>query len=148
MFTNDFESDLDGHDRSDALTVKPKTITHNKQTGNLGEEIACKFYIDKGCEIIARNVYISRIGEIDVIARHTTDAHDIFVFAEVKTRTGSAYGHGYEAISYHKKQRMRRCAQIWIQDYMGYESKFSWRLDVVSIDISKRPPQVRLFKNV
>ena len=133
---------------SEDSTDKPLLVTRNKNTGNLGEEIACKFYLDKGCEIIARNVYVSRIGEIDIIARHTTDVHDIFVFAEVKTRNGSAHGHGYEAVSYHKKQRMRRCAQIWIQDYMGYESKFSWRLDVVSINLAMRPPQVRLFKNV
>lgn len=126
----------------------PKISTRGKKVGNLGEEIACQFYIDKGCEIIARNVYVSRIGEIDIIARHTSDAHDIFVFAEVKTRTGIAHGYGYEAVSYHKKQRMRRCAQMWIQDYMGYESKFSWRLDVVSIDLSTRPAQIRLFKNV
>ena len=131
----------------DSIT-NPKIITRNKKTGNLGEEIACKFYLDKGCEIIARNVYVSRIGEIDIIARHTTDTHDIFVFAEVKTRTGTAHGHGYEAVSYHKKQRMRRCAQMWIKDYMGYESKFSWRLDIVSIDLSTSPAQVRLFKNV
>lgn len=133
---------------SEDTSSKSKISTRSKKVGNLGEEIACQFYIDKGCEIIARNVYVSRIGEIDIIARHTSDAQDVFVFAEVKTRTGIAHGHGYEAVSYHKKQRMRRCAQMWIQDYMGYESKFSWRLDIVSIDLSTSPAQVRLFKNV
>ena len=90
------------------------------------EEIACIFYADKGCEIIARNIHVSKIGEIDIIARRTTDSKDVFIFAEVKTRTSSSHGQGYEAISYHKKQRMRKCAQIWIQEYLGFESKFSF----------------------
>ncbi|MBP9115325.1 MAG: YraN family protein [Acidimicrobiia bacterium] len=128
--------------------IEQKPKSNNKIIGNLGEEIACKFYLSKGCEIIARNVYISKIGEIDIIVRHTTDIKDIFVFAEVKTRSSDLFGSGYEAISYHKKQRMRRCAQVWIQDYMGFEAKFSWRLDVVSIDLSTKPISVRLFKNI
>lgn len=122
--------------------------SNNKNIGNLGEELACKFYLDKDCEIIARNVYVSKIGEIDIIARHTTDAHDIFVFAEVKTRSSNNFGYGYEAISYHKKKRMRQCAQLWIQEYVGFEGKFSWRLDIVSIDLSTNPVSVRLIKNV
>ncbi len=122
--------------------------SNNRQIGISGEELACQFYIDHGCTIIARNVYISRIGEIDIIARHTTDGEDIFVFAEVKTRSNTRYGYGYESISFQKKQRMRTCAQLWIQEYLGFDSKFKWRLDIVSIDLSKIPTSVMLFKNV
>jgi putative endonuclease len=58
--------------------------------GRYGEDRAAIYLQDHGYEIIERN-WRSRSGEIDLIARHK----DRFVFVEVKTRNGSAYGHPF-----------------------------------------------------
>ncbi len=57
-----------------------------QHTGRIGEEIACDFFKEQGYSIIERN-YRSRIGEIDIVAKH----REYLVFSEVKTcrnRTG------------------------------------------------------------
>ena len=49
-----------------------------KILGNLGEDIACKFILNKGYEIVERNFYC-RQGEIDIIAKD----NEFLVFIEV-----------------------------------------------------------------
>ena len=53
---------------------------NKKQIGRIGENIACKFLINNGFEIIDQN-YQKRIGEIDIIAFKKGTFH----FFEVKT---------------------------------------------------------------
>ena len=43
---------------------------NNRQFGNFGEEIACKYLLDNGYKIIARNVHYSRFCELDIIAEY------------------------------------------------------------------------------
>ena len=56
--------------------------------GQLGEDLACRYLIDKGYRIIARNVTIRiagrKRGEIDIIASYDK----AMIFVEVKTRRG------------------------------------------------------------
>jgi Holliday junction resolvase-like predicted endonuclease len=52
----------------------------NLQTGNIGEEIACKFLESKGFKIVERN-YRKKFAEIDIVARKGK----IINFIEVKT---------------------------------------------------------------
>ena len=54
---------------------------HNKRLGRLGEDVAARYLVSRGYEIIARN-WTCQAGEADIIARDD----DILVFAEVKTR--------------------------------------------------------------
>lgn len=53
---------------------------NNKQIGKIGEDLACKFLLNNGFEIIDRN-YQKRIGEIDLVAFKKGIIH----FFEVKT---------------------------------------------------------------
>ncbi|HMS24813.1 MAG TPA: YraN family protein [Acidimicrobiia bacterium] len=123
--------------------------TSRRLLGDRGETIACQWYLDHGYEIIDRNVAISRVGEIDVIVQLSAGHKTEIVFAEVKTRTDSRAGHGYEAISYEKRVRMRNTAMAWIGDNVDHiHQRISWRLDVVSIDMSNNPPLVRVFENI
>jgi len=52
-----------------------------KDIGNLGEERAVKFLLEKGYEIVERN-FLKPFGEIDIIAKDK----DFLVFIEVKAR--------------------------------------------------------------
>ena len=57
---------------------------HNKRLGRLGEDVAARYLVSRGYEIIARN-WTCQAGEADIIARDD----DILVFAEVKTRSST-----------------------------------------------------------
>ena len=54
---------------------------NSKQKGNISENIAVDFLINKGFNIIQRNVYVKKFGEIDVIASKGGVLH----FVEVKS---------------------------------------------------------------
>ena len=62
-------------------------MTKERQhTGRTGEVIACDFLKERGYSIVERD-YRSRIGEIDIVAKH----REYLVFCEVNThrnRTG------------------------------------------------------------
>jgi putative endonuclease len=54
----------------------------SREVGNYAEQIASNWLIERGCQILDRNVY-SRFGEIDIIAQKDGILH----FIEVKSGT-------------------------------------------------------------
>lgn len=76
--------------------------------GRRGEELAAQFLLAAGYSIVDRN-WRCVTGEIDLVARDGDDT----VFVEVKTRSSTAYGHPFEAITARKLARMRRLAIAW-----------------------------------
>ena len=70
----------------------------NKTKGKLGEQAAAKYLQRLGYKILERNYRYSRFAEIDIVAKDK----DTIVFAEVKTRTGTTFGHPFEAINHTK----------------------------------------------
>lgn len=54
--------------------------TEKRRLGDLGEEMAAKFLVERGFEILDRN-YLKKWGEIDIVARKQGKLH----FLEVKT---------------------------------------------------------------
>ena len=64
-----------------------------KDIGTFGERMAGEWMKQNGYAIIERN-YRCRAGEIDIIACRG----GVLVFAEVKTRTGDAFGMPAEAV--------------------------------------------------
>lgn len=76
--------------------------------GRRGEELAAQFLVAAGYTIVDRNWRCAR-GEIDLVAREGNDT----VFVEVKTRTSTAFGHPFEAITARKLARLRRLAMAW-----------------------------------
>jgi putative endonuclease len=76
--------------------------------GRRGEELAAQYLVDAGYTVIDRNWRCAR-GEIDLVARDGNDT----VFVEVKTRSSTAFGHPFEAITARKLARLRRLALAW-----------------------------------
>jgi len=72
----------------------------NRARGTLGEVRAEQLLLEKGCEILARNV-VSPGSEIDLIVREG----QTIVFVEVKTRTGG-FAKGREAVTAAKQRRI------------------------------------------
>ena len=76
---------------------------NNRQFGNIGEEIACKYLTDNGYKILARNVHYSRFCELDIIAQDKKTT----VFVEVKTRKTDTFGTPMEAITKTKYENIK-----------------------------------------
>mgnify|MGYP001591997426 CR=1 FL=1 len=53
---------------------------HNKDVGRIGEDVACKFLMKQGYQILTRN-YLKKWGELDIIATKSKKTY----FVEVKT---------------------------------------------------------------
>ncbi|MBQ2678560.1 MAG: YraN family protein [Firmicutes bacterium] len=84
-------------------------MLERKHLGIKGEELACAVLKTRGYEIIARN-YITRIGEIDIIALKDR----VVVFCEVKTRIAGMFGDGRDAVDARKQNKIRKCAEIFL----------------------------------
>lgn len=76
--------------------------------GRTGEQIAADHLEAAGYRIIDRN-WRCRAGELDIVAQRE---HTV-VFVEVKTRSGTGYGHPLESITAQKLARLRRLAAAW-----------------------------------
>lgn len=100
--------------------------SYKKDIGNLGENIAENYLIDRGYIILDRN-YRCKTGEIDIIAK---DGNYIS-FIEVKTRYGTLYGTPGESVNYLKQYRIYKTAQMYI--FKKRLNKFNFRFDVIEV---------------
>jgi len=96
--------------------------------GRAGEERAAAYLSAAGYEILDRNWRI-REGELDLVATRGR----ALVVVEVKTRSGRAFGHPFEAIDARKHARLWRLAIAWIAAHPDQAQGRRLRLDVISI---------------
>ena len=99
---------------------------NKREVGANYEKIAGEYLILQGYEIIEYNFY-SRIGEIDIVAKH----NGYLVFVEVKYRENEEKGHPLEAISLKKQRSISKCAFYYLQKHKVQEEAV--RFDVVGI---------------
>ena len=97
---------------------------YNKAIGKFGEDTAEKYLKKNKYKIIQRN-YLIRGGEIDIIAQKG----EYIIFVEVKTRSDNAFGTPAEAITFHKIQRMKKAAGVFMQSF----GEAYCRFDVIEI---------------
>ncbi|MEV0360121.1 YraN family protein [Nocardia sp. NPDC050697] len=105
---------------------RPANGADRRTLGAYGEELAARYLETAGMEILARN-WRCRYGELDLIAR----TPELTAFVEVKTRSGLGFGVPAEAVTFAKRQRIRRLALLWLA-----EQERPWRrlrFDVVSV---------------
>ena len=97
-----------------------------KDIGNLGEDLAVKFLLEKGYELLERN-FFKPFGEIDIIAKDT----DYVVFIEVKARKNVKFGFPREFVNKNKIKKIQDVAQM----YMLEKNLFGIRIrfDVIEI---------------
>ena len=77
--------------------------------GEWGEARAVRYLRRRLYRIVATN-YSNKCGEIDIIARRGK----VLAFVEVKTRRGTAYGSGVEAVTARKQRQIIRAAQLYL----------------------------------
>lgn len=103
-------------------------MTHARQALGLeGETRACQAVEARGYRVLARR-YRTRMGEIDIVARH----EGAIVFVEVKARRGGAFGDPAAAVTWQKQRRLVAMAS----DYLARHrlERCAVRFDVVSVE--------------
>jgi putative endonuclease len=104
--------------------------TPQGRLGRWGEGHARRYLEGKGYTVSATN-YRSRWGEVDIVAR----LGDEYIFVEVKTRRGAAFGTPEESVTATKSQRLIATAQDYPQK--NDLEQASWRLDLISIHLDE-----------
>ncbi len=113
----------------------------NQDLGRYGEDRAASYLQERGYEIIDRNWH-SQSGEIDLVAKDK----DRLVFIEVKTRSGSGFGHPFEAITSSKVARMRRLVGDWC--VAKQVSGVKVRLDAIAVLVTGGRVHIEHLKEV
>ena len=108
--------------------------------GEIGENLACEELQRRGYAVLARR-YRSRGGEVDIVAEHGATV----VFVEVKTRDGSAYGSGADAVTWTKRRRIVSAAT----DFLARQrlTDRPCRFDVVSIAVGTEGPTIEVISH-
>jgi putative endonuclease len=107
------------------------TGSQNTALGAYGERVAARHLTDQGMRVLDRN-WRCDAGEIDLVLRDG----DVLVFCEVKTRSGTAYGHPLEAVDGVKTERLVVLADRWIEAHRVVAPDV--RFDLVAVIRSER----------
>lgn len=110
--------------------------------GKTGEDLAAHYLRRKGYYIIEQN-YRTKIGEIDIVARHKKT----LIFCEVKTRMGKLYGHPIEAVTVSKQKRIKKLAEMYLARLKDFRKFESIRFDVICILAEGRTPKIEHIEN-
>lgn len=77
--------------------------------GAHGERLVAQWFCARGWEVLDANWRV-RGGELDLVLGRPGEV----VFCEVKTRSGSRFGTGFEAVGPAKRRRLRSLAAQWL----------------------------------
>jgi putative endonuclease len=79
--------------------------------GRLGESLAAENMQKQGYRIVIRN-FRTKEGEIDLIVTKG----DLLVIVEVKSRSSTLFGEGFEAVTLTKQKRLKRLAAAYLKE--------------------------------
>jgi putative endonuclease len=108
--------------------------------GRVGEEAALDLYERRGFRAVARN-WRCALGELDLVL----ERGGLLVFCEVKTRSGPAFGGGYEAVTWSKRRKLRQLAETFLAARRPRHSRV--RFDVASVWLGDDRPDVEVFED-
>ena len=107
--------------------------------GELGEEMATKFLLEKGYVIRDRNWRYDK-KEIDIIAQKD----NLLVVVEVKTRKYDFIEKPEETVSKQKERFLVEACDAYIRKY---ELDFETRFDIIFISFPERNPRINHVEN-
>jgi len=118
--------------------------TQKQKIGELGENIACKFLMKHGFEVLDRN-YRKKWGEIDVIAIKGSILH----FVEVKTVSRETDHRPEENVHPWKIKRLHRAIQTYLlEKKVSDETEHQLDVMAVFLDFKTRKAKIRTTENV
>ena len=108
--------------------------------GSRGEEATAEIYRRRGYRVVARN-WRCRLGELDLVV----ERGGVLVFCEVKSRRQSAFGGGYEAVTWRKQAKLRALAETFLQATGSHPQAI--RFDVASVAVRGARSTIELFED-
>lgn len=110
------------------------------ETGRVGEDAACRWYLGQGYDVVARN-WRCRVGELDLVLERS----GLLVFCEVKSRRGTRFGMPYEAVHATKQRKLRLVAEAYLEARGGWAGPI--RFDVASVSAGSGGHRVHVFED-
>ena len=111
-------------------------------TGKKSEQLAANFLGLQGLLLQTCN-FQNRRGEIDLIMTE----NDTWVFVEVKYRKNSHFGGALAAVSVKKQQKIKQCAEFYLQQAGLNEYNTPCRFDVIAMQGDINKPEITWLKN-
>ncbi len=115
-------------------------LNQRQKLGKKGEELAGTYLEKMGYQVLEQN-YRTRLGEIDLIAKHG----ESIVFVEVKTRRSDSYGSPRLAITPQKQKKLSVAALAYLKSRQKMEAKA--RFDVVVVKTAGGRPEIEVIQN-
>ncbi|KKW35987.1 hypothetical protein A2852_00980 [Candidatus Adlerbacteria bacterium RIFCSPHIGHO2_01_FULL_54_23] len=126
--------------------------TAKRQTGDIGEGVACHWLENRGYKVIERN-YLKPWGEIDIVAEKAKKLY----FVEVKSVSRESFAklgsremyRPEENVHPSKLKRLHRAVQTYLLDRKVPENR-PWQIDVVCVylNFEDRKARVEVLENV
>lgn len=104
-----------------------------------GEEIAAKFLLDKGYDILHKR-WTYKHKEVDIIAKFK----NLLVIVEVKTRSSEKFSRPEEAVDYKKQRFLMEATEAFINNYNNFDEI---RFDIISIILQKNEYTIYHIEN-
>ena len=121
---------------------------NKRQIGAAGESAALNIYLKHGYCLVTKNWHFKRFGEIDLILSRSDEKcpqnAGFIVFCEVKLREINCLQTPAEAVGILKQNRIRKLAEIFIQENAQYEN-YTVRFDIAEIYIVDSNFKVRIL---
>lgn len=114
------------------------TQFNKREFGTHMEQLACDELIKNGYIILCRN-FVSRVGEIDIIAKDG----DYLCFIEVRYRSSNIMGSPIETITENKRKKIVMTARYYLKKN-GLSEDIKCRFDFVSII----KDNIQIYKNI
>ena len=153
-------------------TYKMKVFTSETQKiGEIGEEIACKYLINKGFTVIERN-FTRKAGEIDIVARKGNEIQFFEVksasldesrrvsretsnnpvssdFAKATLDVSRETFRPEENMTFAKMKKLSRVTQIFFTEHRQFRDiDFFWNIILVEMNQITRIAKVRMLEKV
>ena len=150
--------------------MKQDNRTEKRKIGDAGENVACRFLVKRGFEIVERN-YSKKWGEIDIIAEKDKKLH--FIEVKAVTRENLKYNLAnvpHETDNYRpednlhhwKLKRLSRVIQTYLLSYKGNREvsyllgqnrqagETDWQFDVITVylDLKSMEAKVNYMEDI
>lgn len=114
-------------------------MAEHNALGKLGEEMAAKFLLDKGYDILETNWFFQK-AEVDILARKQNELAVI----EVKTRTGIDFGLPQDFVKPKKIRLLVKAVDAYVNDH---NLDVAVRFDIIAIIKDDKGFHIKHLKN-
>lgn len=114
--------------------------SNKRKFGDIGEDIAIRFLIDRGYCFIERN-YRKKYGEIDLI--FTKGNRHVFIEVKTREKQASSAFLPEDSVNYAKARKLRRICEIYLSERNLFPEE-GWQIDVIAVTIDKTTKSAKI----